>query len=72
MAIFEKSAVMGVPDLKATLVRKILETNDKNLLDEIFQMLDSSKSNFYESLTADQKAEIELGLKQIKTVKTLI
>lgn len=66
MAIFEKRAAMGIPDLKARLVRKILETNDKEVLNEIFRLLDSGNKDFYKNLTDDQKAEIELGLRQIK------
>ncbi len=62
IAIFEKSAIMGIPDLKARLVRKILETNDKDVLNEIYRLLDSGNNDFYKNLTDDQKAEIELGL----------
>ncbi len=62
---------MGIPDLKARLVRKILETNDKEVLNEIYRLLDSGNKDFYKNLTDDQKAEIELGLRQIKNGETI-
>jgi hypothetical protein len=62
---------MGIPDLKARLVRKILETNDKEVLNEIYRLLGSGNKDFYKNLTDDQKAEIELGLRQIKNGETI-
>ena len=62
---------MGIPDLKAGLIRKILETNDKDILNQVYQLLETEKSDFYESLTSDQRAEIELGLRQIKNGETI-
>jgi hypothetical protein len=62
---------MGIPDLKARLVRKILETNDQDLLNEVYELLDSTNGDFFENLTDGQKSEIELGLKQIKNGETI-
>jgi len=71
ITIFEKSTTMGIPELKAGLIKKILETNDTDILNDVYRLLDTGKSDFYENLTADQRAEIELGLKQIRNGETI-
>ena len=62
---------MGIAELKAGIVRRLLETNDKDLLNQVFRLLNDQRSDFYENLTDDQQSEIELGLRQIERGETI-
>jgi hypothetical protein len=58
-------------DLKTKLVKKILQTEDKSLLDRIFKLLNISDGEESPELTQDQRAELELGIKQISGGETI-
>ncbi len=59
---------MDIQSIKSELVRGILQTNSKELLNKLYSTLkaESIESDFWTELTDAQKAEVELGLKQIK------
>lgn len=62
---------MAHTDLKTTLVKKILQTEDKRLLDKIFKLLNVSRGEESLDLTEDQRAELELGIEQIAKGETI-
>ena len=59
---------MDIQSIKSELVRGILQTNSKELLNKLYSTFkaESIESDFWTELTDAQKAEVELGLKQIK------
>ena len=59
---------MDIQTIKSELVKGILQTNSKELLDKLYSTFkaESKEVDFWNELTDAQKAEVELGLKQIK------
>jgi len=59
---------MDIQSIKSELVKGILQTNSKELLNKLYSTFkaESIESDFWTELTDAQKAEVELGLKQIK------
>ncbi|MAY84347.1 MAG: hypothetical protein CMP59_09475 [Flavobacteriales bacterium] len=59
---------MDIQSIKSELVKGILQTNSKELLNKLYSTFkaESTEVDFWNELTDAQKAEVELGLKQIK------
>jgi len=59
---------MDIQSIKSELVKGILQTNSKELLNKLYSTFkaESKEVDFWNELTDAQKAEVELGLKQIK------
>ncbi|MEQ8907549.1 MAG: hypothetical protein RIC95_00020 [Vicingaceae bacterium] len=59
---------MDIQSIKSELVKGILQTNSKELLNKLYSTFkaESVETDFWTELTDAQKAEVELGLKQIK------
>jgi hypothetical protein len=59
---------MDIQSIKSELVKGILQTNSKELLNKLYSTFkaESKEVDFWYELTDAQKAEVELGLKQIK------
>ncbi|MBT3424697.1 MAG: hypothetical protein HOD63_13835 [Bacteroidetes bacterium] len=62
---------MDIQALKLELVRQILDLDSKEVLTKLFQTLKKSNKDFWLDLSESQKAEIELGLKQIENGETI-
>lgn len=61
---------MDIPALKTELVRHILATENKDLLDKLWTTLKREEKDFWLELTDAQKREVEIGLKQIENGET--
>jgi len=61
---------MDIQALKAELVKQILATESKELLDRMWNLLKREEKDFWIELTDAQKREIEIGLKQIENGQT--
>ncbi len=61
---------MDIQALKAELVKQILATESKELLDRMWNLLKREEKDFWLELTDAQKREIEIGLKQIENGQT--
>ena len=58
---------MTTKELKNKIIRKINETNDDDILTEVYKMLDDTFEDFeIYQLSENHKAAIELGINQIK------
>ena len=59
---------MDIQSIKSELVKGILQTNSKELVNKLYSTFkaESTEVDFWNELTDAQKAEVELGLKQIK------
>ncbi len=59
---------MDIQSIKSELVKGILQTNSKELLNKLYSTFkaESVDIDYWNELTDAQKAEVELGLKQIK------
>ncbi|WGK95495.1 MULTISPECIES: hypothetical protein [Flavobacterium] len=51
---------------KIELMKKLLETNDESVIESIKNIFSTSKKDWWEELTEEQKFEIEEGEKQIE------
>ena len=61
---------MDIQALKAELVKQILATESKELLDRMRHVLEREQKDFWLELTDAQKREIEKGLEQIESGQT--
>ena len=61
---------MDIQTAKLELVRRILELDNTEIVNKLFQTLNQEKSDFWLDLTESQKEEVELGLKQVEEGKT--
>jgi len=61
---------MDIQALKAELVKQILATHSKELLDRMWNLLKREEKDFWLELTDAQKREIEKGLEQIENGQT--
>jgi ABC-type lipoprotein export system ATPase subunit len=57
---------MDFKALKLELVRQILATESKDLLDKLLSTLKKEDKDFWSELSADQKNEVEIARKQIE------
>lgn len=57
---------MNVHEEKIKYAKAILETEDEALLARIGSLLKNETTDFWDELTPEQKADIELGIQQIK------
>jgi hypothetical protein len=59
---------MDIQSIKSELVKGILQTNSKELLNKLYSTFkaENVETDFWTELTDAQKAEVELGLNQIK------
>jgi hypothetical protein len=59
---------MDIQSIKSELVKGILQTNSKELLNKLYSTFkaESVDIDYWNELTDAQKAEVELGLNQIK------
>lgn len=67
---FRKFENMNIQSLKIELVKHILETDSQELLDKILSTIKKEQPDFWLELSEEQKAEIELGRKQIENGDT--
>ena len=61
---------MDIQALKLELVKYILESESKELLDKVYSTLKIEENDFWNELTESQKKEVEIGLKQIESGET--
>jgi hypothetical protein len=61
---------MDTKTLKIELTRLILETENPELLNRVFNDLKKERTDFWQDLSDDQKAEVEISRKQIKNGET--
>lgn len=54
---------MSIEATKIELTKRILETNDSDLLDRIKSMFPEKTDDFWNDLSSAQKNEIELGIR---------
>ncbi|KAB2814219.1 hypothetical protein [Phaeocystidibacter luteus] len=64
---------MDIQSIKAELVKGILQTNSKELLDKLYSTFkaESKGVDFWNELSDEQKSEIEIGLNQIKNGESI-
>lgn len=62
---------MSVSETKIELARKILNTNDKELINYIKAIFSSEPKNWWEELPDEIKASVDRGLKQASNKQTL-
>jgi hypothetical protein len=62
---------MDIKNLKIELTKIILQTESKELLTKLHHFLTSNKSSdFYASLSEQEKKKIEIGLEQVREGET--
>ncbi len=61
---------MDIQSLKIELVKRILNTDSTDLIRKLYGVLGKEDKDFWLELSADQKAEIELGIKQLNNDET--
>jgi len=61
---------MDIQALKIELVKQILESESKELLDKIYATLKREEKDFWLELSDDQKKEVEMGRRQVKNGET--
>ena len=61
---------MSLRTLKLELVKQILEIESQSILTKLFATLKKEDEDFWISLTAEQKVEVELGIRQIENGET--
>ena len=57
---------MDTKTLKIELTRLILEIENPELLNRVFNDLKKERTDFWQDLSDDQKAEVEISRKQVK------
>ena len=65
-----KGLQMDIQALKIELVKQILESESKELLDQIYSTLKREEKDFWIELTDDQKEEVEIGRRQVSNGET--
>jgi hypothetical protein len=55
---------MSIATLKLDLAKKIIETNDKEIIGYIKAIFEGQSENWFEDLPADVQASVERGLAQ--------
>ena len=61
---------MDIQALKLELVKQILESESKELLDKIYATLKKEQKDFWLEMSDEQQEEIEIARKQIKNGET--
>lgn len=61
---------MDIRALKIELVKQIIESESKELLDKIYSALKREEKDFWNELTDDQKEEVEIGRRQVRNGET--
>lgn len=61
---------MDIQALKLELVKQILESESRELLDKIYATLKKEENDFWLELTEDQKREVEIAKQQVKNGET--
>ena len=61
---------MDLQSSKIELIKLILNVENESLINKLKDVLKSEKRDFWSELSDNQKAEIDLGIKQIKEGKT--
>ena len=62
---------MNVQTEKLELIKLILDTDNPKILNSIKNILNRKKEDFWESLSIEEKNEINEGLKQIENGETV-
>lgn len=65
-----KGLQMDIRALKIELVKQIIESESKELLDKIYSALKREEKDFWNELTDDQKEEVEIGRRQVRNGET--
>lgn len=65
-----KRPQMDIRALKIELVKQILESESKELLDKIYSTIKREEKDFWTELTNDQKEEVEIGRQQVRNGET--
>ena len=61
---------MDIRALKIELVKQVLESESKELLNQIYSALKNDEKDFWDELTDDQKEEVEIGKRQVSNGET--
>lgn len=61
---------MDLQALKIEPVKQILALESKDVLDKIYATLKQEEKDFWTTLSADQKQEVEIGRKQVENGET--
>lgn len=62
---------MNVDSLKLELVKQLLDTNDKGIIDHIKAVFETRSSGWWESLPKEIKDSVERGLQQADAGDTI-
>jgi hypothetical protein len=62
---------MNIQALKIELVKRILNTESEELLNRLYSTLKVESKDFWLELTDAQRREVEIGLEQIQSGKTI-
>ena len=65
-----KLVEMNIQALKIELLKQILQSESKELLDKIYATLRGEEKDFWLEMTEDQKIEIEIGKRQVENGET--
>jgi len=61
---------MDIQALKIELIKQIIASESKELLDKIYRTLHQEEKDFWLELTDDEKEEVELGRQQVQNGET--
>ncbi len=62
---------MNVTAVKLELAKRLLNTNDKNIINYLKAIFDTQKQNWWDELPAEIKLSVERGLKQSANGETI-
>lgn len=63
---------MNVTAVKLELAKRLLNTNDKNIINYIKAIFDTQKENWWDELPAEIKLSVERGLAQSQKGETIL
>lgn len=61
---------MDIQALKLELVKEVLQTESKDILDQMLSFVKKADADFWSDLSDTQKQEVEIGLEQIEKGET--
>ena len=62
---------MSIEAQKIRLIERIAQVENQAIIDQINDILEQGENDFYDELTDEQRASIQRGLSQVKSVETI-
>ncbi len=62
---------MDIATVKLELTKQLLDTNDKDILNQIIAIFSTCEENWFEELPSEIQASVKRGLKQAKEGNTV-